>query len=97
MKPILLADAIAEVPPGSEPAVTPFEHKVKWYSYWEILRDVKEGRIVTPADEALAMINQASWDDLGGCAVCHVGFYEDHSEDCVWVDASRKVAGLGEQ
>ena len=105
MSPVRLADAIAEVPAGSEPAATPFEHKVKWHSYWEILTDVKEGRIVTPADEALATIRPQWIVALSTCPFCSAKlprqaitslFESAHGHGCAWVDARRKVERLEE-
>lgn len=105
MKPIRLADAIAEVPAGTEPAGTPFEHKVKWHSYWEILLDVQEGRVVTPADEALASIDPLKGNGKrGGVKVCMFcdssstiferGTPHVHEVGCVWDRSKAKVAAL---
>ena len=90
MKPIRLDDAMKDT-------LCPL-----WWA--ECLIALHEGRIVTPADEALAAI---PWEQDGTvCPVCrHHGYqpftikqiigYDGH--ECQWVDSARKVAALEEQ
>ena len=97
MRPIRLADAIAQVEESMTLHERESRHDRRIFARGRLamLVDLADGGfIVTPSDEALARM-RPSWSYVG-TEHAEVGDDHLHSDGCEWVKAKAKVAALPE-